>query len=188
MAAINKIFGIGLSKTGTTSLARALYQLGFATKDFPSVKYVPHRLLHIRAEQLHHYQAFTDITVIPFYKQLDKEFPNSKFIYTVRNRDNWLKSCAYYPRFLRPVYRLPLKVIKMRQLIYNTVRYDQEKFIAAYERHDADVLEYFKDRPDDLLTIDICGGDAWQPICEFLDVPIPIVPFPLANARKNNYI
>lgn len=183
----NKIFGIGLSKTATTSLVRALRLLGYETKDFPSLRYIPGFAFYIKPHQLEQYEAFTDAAVIPFYKKLDRQFPNSKFIYTIRDRESWLKSCEKYPRFQRPIYNLPLKVIKLRRTLYKTVKFDEQKFTAAYEKHHQDVLDYFANRPDDLLILDICGGEQWQPLCAFLNQPIPEQAFPFANARNNNY-
>ena len=183
-----KIFGIGLSKTGTTSLARALHKLGYLTKDFPSLNYKPHRLIGINEEQLSYYTAFTDVSVVPFYKELDQRFPNSKFIYTIRDQEEWLQSCNHYPRFNRSIFNLPLKVIKLRQEIYGTVKFDQAKFIAAYKKHHEDVVTYFKDRPEDLLIINICKGEKWQPLCQFLQQPLPEESFPFANVRANGYV
>ncbi|MEM9887125.1 MAG: sulfotransferase family protein [Bacteroidota bacterium] len=182
-----KIFGIGLSKTGTTSLARALHKLGYPTKDFPSIIYKPHRLVGLNEEQLHHYTAFTDISVVPFYKELDKRFPNAKFIYTIRDKKEWLASCAHYPRFNRSVFSLPLNIIKLRQEIYGTVKFDEEKFAAAYEKHHKDVMKHFKDRPTDLLVLNICEGQKWQPLCQFLQEPQPEEQFPFANVRVNGH-
>jgi len=184
---INKIFGIGLSKTATTSLASALQILGYKTKHFPSVRYVPSLAFHIKPHQLEQFDAFTDASIIPFYKKLDDQFTNSKFIYTIRDRESWLKSCEKYPRFQRPIYNLPLKVIKLRRKLYGTVKFDKQKFATAYDHHHKEVLYYFADRPNDLLILDICGGEQWQPLCNFLNQSIPDRAFPFANARNNNY-
>ncbi|MEM1325064.1 MAG: sulfotransferase family protein [Bacteroidota bacterium] len=188
MQSTNKIFGIGLSKTATTSLACALRQLDIPTKDFPSLAYTPHRLKGIREVQLQDYQAFTDIPTIPFYKAYDQRFPNSKFIYTIRERTSWLASCEKYPRFSKPIWRLPLKVIKLRQVIYRSIKFNEMKFSDAYDRHHEAVMTYFQDRPEDLLILNICGGDEWAQLCPFLGKEIPDVPFPFANVRRNGYV
>lgn len=182
-----KIFGIGLSKTGTTSLGAALQVLGYKTKDFPSIRYIPHALLYIKDHNLNNYDAFTDIPVIPFYKKLDKKYPGSKFIYTTREKESWLRSCQRYPRFHIPLYRLPFKIIKLRQTIYKTYRFDYEKFDQAYDRHHQDVLNYFKLRPQDLLVLDINEENKWGKICQFLNHPVPDRKFPFRNSRKYNY-
>ena len=178
-----KIFGIGLSKTATTSLGRALRYLGYATNDFPSFRYIPHFLLWIKSKELQQHDAFTDISVIPFYQKLDKQFPGSKFIYTVRDMDSWLDSCRNYPRFQYPPMRLPFKIIKLRQKIYDSIRFDENKFREAYLRHHEEVVHYFKDRQQDLLTLNICKGDGWEKLCPFLGEKIPDVPFPYVNVR-----
>ena len=76
-----KVFGIGLSRTGTISLAIALGMLGYDS---------------IHAEGMHHirlFQACTDTPVAARYRRLDKLYPNSCFILTVRGVDGWLESC-----------------------------------------------------------------------------------------------
>ena len=32
--------------------------------------------------------------------------------------------------------------------------------------------------------MNICAGDGWERLCEFLDVPVPDVPFPRENVGK----
>ena len=56
---------------------------------------------------------------------------------------------------------------------------DRDYMVAAFERHTAEVRRTIpKDR---LLVFEVAQG--WKPLCEFLDVPIPSVPFPRLNAR-----
>ncbi len=45
------------------------------------------------------------------------------------------------------------------------------------------IKNYFKDRPDDLLVMNICDGDGWEVLCPFLDKPIPAVSFPHLNSH-----
>src|SRR4030095_6669082 len=90
----SKIFGIGLSKTGTTSLANALQILGYKTRDNIGVtNYVAGDLSSIDLDLVGAFDALTDTPIPSFYRELDKRFPGSKFILTVRARDEWLTSC-----------------------------------------------------------------------------------------------
>ena len=90
----SKVFGIGLSKTGTTSLARALEILGYNTRDYLGVtRYSPGDLTSIDLDEVNANDAFTDTPIPSFYRELDKMYPGSKFILTVRDMDGWLKSC-----------------------------------------------------------------------------------------------
>ena len=54
-------------------------------------------------------------------------------------------------------------------------------YIARYERHNREVQEYFANRPDDLLIIDLPNDDGWSRLCPFLGHPTPNEPFPHAN-------
>ena len=80
MKELNKIFGIGYSKTGTTSLTKALRILGYNALHFPihTMKHSSEKL-NLRYEKLWR-QAYSDTPIPLFYKELDKRFPGSKFI------------------------------------------------------------------------------------------------------------
>ena len=65
--------------------------------------------------------------------------------------------------------------------LYGTDVFDDQRFAAGYARFVAGVEEYFKDRPQDLLIIDVTAGEGWEKLCPFLGSPVPDVPFPKAN-------
>jgi hypothetical protein len=60
---------------------------------------------------------------------------------------------------------------------------DKRNSIEVYRRHNKDVLNYFKQREQDLLVLDFSKGDGWEKLCNFLHKEIPNVPFPHANKR-----
>ena len=60
---------------------------------------------------------------------------------------------------------------------------DKANTLAVYNAHNEGVLAYFKDRPDDLLVLDIAKGEGWEPLCKFLGCPVPAAPFPHANNK-----
>jgi len=164
-----KIFGIGLSKTGTTTLTQALEILGYSAVHFPR-----------SFKEIEFCDAATDAPVADIFTVLDAKFPGSKFIYTVRDREQWLRSCEkYYSVRKRRPDDLALE---LRRKIYGKAEFDRDLFAAGYENHHQHVMAYFADRPDDLLVLDICGKDAgWPPLCAFLGKPVPATPFPVAN-------
>ena len=176
-----KIFGIGLSKTGTSSLARALEILGYRTKDYLGVeKYVRGDLNSIDRNIITENDAFTDTPIPSFYKELDRQYPNSKFILTVRETNGWLKSCKkQFTQKLEDKQNEAHKKLFMD--LYGCSVFDEKLFQKGYNSFVNSVLEHFKDRPDDLLVLDIIGGDGWEKLCPFLDKPIPDVAFPKAN-------
>lgn len=179
-----KVFGIGLSKTGTTSLARALEILGYKTRDYIGIsKYIAGDLSCIDLQEIGAHDAFTDTPIPSFYRELDAKYPNSKFILTTRNMDAWLKSCR--KQFTkRIVARQNEATSQLHTDLYGCFEFDPEKYASGYTRFVDGVLDYFKDRPQDLLVIDICGGDNWQRLCAFLDKPLPDIPFPLTNVSS----
>ena len=179
-----KLFGIGLSKTGTSSLAQALQILGFRTKDYPGIsRYAAGDLSSVDMDVVHAHEALTDTPIPSFYRELDRRFPGSKFILTVRDRAGWLKSCMkqFNERFAA------LQNDAHKQLfidLYGTDVFDERLFANGYEKFVAGVLQYFRDRPADLLILDIAAGDGWEKLCAFLGRPQPDVPFPKANVTQ----
>ena len=85
-------------------------------------------------------------------------------------------------RWSSPIYfqqRL-LQVYKKRTRYYSQIEFqriatygalafaDKSRLRYAYETHERNVREYFSDRPNDLLVMDILGGDGWDKVCNFL--------------------
>jgi len=177
-----KVFGIGLSKTGTTSLARALDLLGYRTRDYLGVsRYITGDLSSVDLEELEANDAFTDTPIPSFYQQLDKQYPNSKFILTTRDMNGWLKSCK--KQFTERIVARQNEATRQLHIdLYGCFAFDPEKYANGYTRYVDGVLEYFKDRPEDLLVVDICGGEQnWVKLSTFLGRPVPDIPFPVTN-------
>jgi len=175
-----KIFGIGLSRTGTMSLDKALEILGYKSKHAPlDILEYNSGSLSIKLNKVQDYDALTDAHVAKFYKELDVAYPDSKFILTVREMKSWLKSCEKY--FINPASSIDNIHKQLMYDLYNTIKFNKVKFKEAYLRHLDDVLSYFKNRGNDLLIIDICAGEGWEKLCPFLDKPVPDVPFPKLN-------
>jgi hypothetical protein len=84
----SKVFGIGLGRTGTKSLAYALRQLGINVVHYPDDLKTYQELStgNYNFSLLQTLDGITDITVAPFYPHLDDLFPGSKFILTVREK------------------------------------------------------------------------------------------------------
>ena len=179
-----KIFGIGLSKTGTTSLARALEMLGYRTIDNPGVvHYTPADLSSIDPELMEANEAFTDTPIPSFYRELDVKYPDSKFILTVRDTDGWLKSCKkQFTRKLSDKQNDAHNRLFMD--LYDITVFDEQKFRKGYENFVGGVYRYFADRPQDLLTLNVSSGDGWETLCPFLGKPVPDVQFPKANVTR----
>lgn len=176
---MNKVFGIGLSRTGTTSLARALEILGYRTV------HCPRDIVEIAGWC----DACSDITVSMRYKILDVVFPGSKFVYTIRNIEHWLDSCERHfndkERLDRPRHdyseatAIYAAYTEAEIKTYGQLDFDREVWRATYNKHDEDVKSYFSGRSQDLLEIDISKTKKWDQLLSFLG--ISEVPFPHLN-------
>ena len=172
-----KVFGIGFHKTGTTSLANALSYLGYRVTgpnwvDNPNIAEEVHQMAF---DLVNKFDAFQDNPWPVLYKELDQKFPGSKFILTLRPSDDWIRSV---------VNHFSEEETPMREWIYGVGRpKDNENlYIARYERHNREVIEYFKDRSKQLLVLNITAGEGWTKLCAFLGETVPDAPFPCANA------
>ena len=60
----------------------------------------------------------------------------------------------------------------------------ETRYKQVFEEHNAAVLSYFKDRPGDLLVMDLEGGDGWTKLCPFVGAPVPGKSFERANSAR----
>lgn len=183
-----KVFGIGLSRTGTRSLTAALRTLGFDIVHYPSDPATYRTLLAGtgRFPLLADHDGITDISVAPYYEELDLDWPGAKFILTVREEQDWLRSCATH--WTRPVDSktdrgegYPDMQRFLRAAVYGCHEFNPERFARVHRRHVEQVLRHFAGRDDDLLVLDIVGGDGYERLAPFLGREVPDHPFPNVN-------
>jgi len=93
-----RVFCIGWSKTGTTSLTQALRMLGlFSWHWAPWVIGFDHIGSHpsefrIDLSAVEDYTAMSDLPVCALYRELDQAFPGSLFILATRPLESWIAS------------------------------------------------------------------------------------------------
>lgn len=190
-----KIFGIGLSRTATTSLTTALNILGFTTIHFIN----PLTNQIINNEDFLYFDAFCDSPISYRFEELYELFPNARFIYTKRNLADWVRSSSnlYKPRGFSTTTELKVwlnnedgnKFDKLYhnydpvyQKSYGSLYADFVDWETAYLAFDKRVNNFFADKPNSkLLKINICSDPKWDKLCNFLNVPIPAMPFPYSN-------
>lgn len=181
-----KVFCVGFQKTGTTTMMEALRLLGYSVTgpNHARDKDIAEKYERVAAELSHRYDAFQDNPWPLVYRQMDTLHPGSKFILTLRDEQKWYDS---YRNHFEHKESTPMEV-----LLYGPeARFfegDPELYKGRMRRHNEEVREYFRDRPDDLLVIDITREPQWERICAFLDLPIPDTPFPHSNHRKYDFL
>ena len=157
----SKIFGIGLSRTGTTSLNNLLKQIGYNVIHYPD----PATIFEFDND------GGTDITVANRYKELDKWFPNSKFILTTRSRGQWLDSIVPYFERKREWVQKGMQVtwqVREREAMYGATIPNRDDAARTWDRYMYDVHQYFERRPGDLLVVDMFAGDTPEALYNFL--------------------
>ncbi len=176
MAEQPRVFGIGMSKTGTTTLGSCLEILGFT----PHIGFEPQLKRWVErggdVEKVlrfaERFRSFEDSPWYLVYEALDQRFPGSKFVLTVRKNSTVHATSSWHHGARRGVRQGP-----------PTDEYMKEK-IRIYEEHNRRVQAYFRNRPDDLLVICWEDGDGWEKLCRFLSVPVPSVPIPHCNQGR----
>ena len=176
--ATGKVFGIGLNKTGTRSVAAAMRILGYRTlhngsrattaqvdraadEDQPLLTYIGDN-----------YDAYFDVVgLVTRFEQLDRQYPGSRFILTTRAEDTWLDSREKHARAnqQRAGYDGPLLTV------------DRDAWARERNEHHASVTAYFTGRETDLLVLDVAAGDGWEKLAPFLGCKPPKRRFPWAN-------
>jgi hypothetical protein len=183
-----RIFGIGMHKTATTSLGHALEELGCDVGHWKNAHWAKAIWEEMKAQgcsrTLERSYALCDLPIPLLFRELDAAYPGSKFILTTRDEDGWIESVRTHWSDKNP-YRSQWDTDpftnKIHRELYGGVKFNEPVMRERFRRHNAEVLEYFKDRPRDLLVMNMSKGAGWYELCGFLRKPLPDVPYPHAN-------
>lgn len=166
-----KVFGIGLSRTGTLSLLAALEQLGYRCVHQPW-----------SIGELASFDAASDISVSACFEKLLKLWPDALFVYTTRRLEDWLDSCEKHwaDPALKAASGPPgedegwLATNRAAELsIYRGWRFSRPLWTLASAHHHLRVMTTFMDCPERLLTLEIASSfvppaEKWRLLCNFL--------------------
>lgn len=188
-----RIFGVGMHKTGTTSLHHALVSLGIESAHWPSAHWARRVWMEItttgRSLALEKYYAACDLPISLLYRELDAAYPGSRFVLTIRDPAEWLESVRrhWLPEFnpFRAQWESDPFTHKVHTLIYGRRKFCGDTFLARYHQHNEEVQEYFRNRPQDLLVLRVDENTSFRKLCDFLDKPVPLIPYPMANRVSN---
>lgn len=139
-----------------------------------------------------------------FADELIALYPDAKVVLTNRDVDKWLVSskattlecyrwpswkwvAASDPDFAKPLYSIALLTLGLfvRLPGYDPSKYQSPEFLGlmrqAYLDHYAHVRAI---TPKDKL-LEFRSEDGWEPLCKFLEVPVPEGPYPKINDTAN---
>lgn len=125
----------------------------------------------------------TDIPVLLAYKELDKTFPHAKFIYTIRDKQQWVEAMHRYINKKNSTKHIAEGLKAVRRSVYGTWTFDDDEWELYSNTYDFwlnDVTEYFKDRPEDFMVLNIVNHhDDPSKLYNFLNIEkTPPVSFP----------
>jgi hypothetical protein len=140
-----KVFVIGLSKTGTTSIGDALARLCFSRLGWEDIR---SRFLfrsYLKGDispfvsLTHYYDAFEDLPWALVYQDMARIYPDAKFILTLRGKDeDWLTSIKGHTA---------RRAWIGHDFVYGASHADghEESYLEAYRNHTASVRKFFGD-------------------------------------------
>jgi Sulfotransferase domain len=192
-----KVIGAGLGRTGTLSLKLALEQLGFGPC---------YHMQEVFAEDARHlslwldvvrgspdwdaifegYQATTDYPCCTYWRELAELFPEAKIILSTRNPDSWFDS-ASETIFSRTMLN-EIMVGPAAEFVAGAVtgvfgdRISERDYMTNWFRNWENGVTSSVP-PERLLVYEARQG--WEPLCAFLGVPVPVLPYPRANSKAD---
>ncbi len=194
-----KVIGAGMGRTGTLSLKAALEQLGFDKcyhMEERSKNWESHTPLWNAAGRgepqwdalFDGYKASVDFPGCVFWEELAEYYPEAKVVLSVREADKWYESTQ------ETIFRADLRASVLEQSpedqeFANLCIYapfdgevnEREHTIACFNAHNERVQAAIP--PARLLVYEVKQG--WEPLCEFLGVPVPDTPFPRVNEGES---
>ena len=194
-----KVIGAGLGRTGTMSLKFALQQIGFdpcyhmmdvfqRQGDSEKWEAIARGGAPDWDDLFADFQATVDWPSCHYWRELAKAYPDAKIVLTERDPEAWFKSISstIFQQLDTPPNTDPRREAQRRMAHLIVIeqalggRLDHDHVIDAYLRHNEAVK--CEVPPERLLVYDTPQG--WQPLCEFLGVPVPDVPFPKTNSTE----
>lgn len=202
-----KVIGAGFGRTGTLSLKLALEELGLGPcYHMIEVNARPEHdalwLALARGEasdwrpMLKGYASTADWPTTSIWKVLAAANPDAKIILTLRDPEAWYASAAatIFARMLEfesmracpdavdPARRRHMEMINTL-IVDNTFggSLDKDNAIHVFNAHNDEVRRLV---PRKRLLVHE-SGDGWQPLCAFLDVPVPATPYPKVNTTED---
>jgi len=195
------VIGSGFGRTGTMSLKNALEQLGFGPcHHMEEVFEHPEQVQHWQAVAagdtvdwntvFEGYNSQIDWPGAHVWRDLAKTFPNAKVVHSVRPEESWWDSFSKTIGKFLAIYKempLPPHVSAMADAMMEVIARqtfdgqftDRTTALAAFRKRTEQVRAAVP--PERLLVFDVAEG--WEPLCHFLDTPVPDGPFPHRNKQ-----
>lgn len=192
------VIGAGFGRTGTLSLKAALEQLGFGpchhmAEVLANPRQLPWWAAAARGEPvewdevLEGYRATVDWPSAYFWRELAAAYPAAKVVLSTRDADAWyasfentiLRVVGAMDRIADPHIRATVEMggRLIGEGVFDGRAGDPDHAKAVFRAHNNEVRAAIP--AERLLVFEV--GEGWQPLCAFLEVPVPEAPFPNLN-------
>lgn len=180
-----KVFGIGLNKTGTSSLKTCMKLWGFAHMSYDLDAFNAYRnedWAYLKSVCDSH-DSFENWPWALMYEKVHDWYPDAKFILTVRkDADTWFTSLSRHGKRIGPLVDYELYIYG-----YAIPDENRQAHIDFYHAHNKRVEEFFADKPGKLIRVCWEQGNGWPELSSFLNQPLPQSEFPHSNKTPTLY-
>jgi len=175
----NKVFILGLPRTGTTSICSALLNEGLT---------VAHTAYTDKTFE--DAQVLADTPIYCDYQALDKHYPNSKFVVLTRQPEAWLPSIKQL--LLRMFVNVTRDDGGFNPIIkrsftsifapFTKENIENDDFLLqCYNKHLAEIESHFNGREDDVIYVEVSNDADYSKLCDFLKIKSQHSAFPHLN-------
>jgi len=191
-----KVIGAGLGRTATFSLKFALEHLGFGpcyhmSEVFAGARRNVPLWLDVTAGKpdwdavFDGFHSTTDYPACSYWRELSAYWPEAKVVLTVRDPDSWFDSVSetiFSEAMQGSLAGSPVEAM-MEGVIFDhfgggDIR-DRAFMTEWFVRWNQEVVDTL---PGERLLV-FSPKQGWEPLCAFLGVPVPDIPFPRVNSR-----
>lgn len=186
-----KLIGAGFGRTGTMSMKTALEMLGLGPcHHMKEIFAHPEQREMWRSmanggprdwdKVFENYNSSVDWPSAYYWRELAEFYPDAKVLLTVRSSESWYDSIS------KTIFKVlqeedepnGIGSVLIGDNTFGGNLTDRDHAISVYEQNTADVKSAIS--ADRLLVYS--AGDGWEPLCEFLDCPVPSEPYPRSNS------
>ncbi len=129
------------------------------------------------------FRSSADYPSASYWRELADHYPDAKVVLTTRDPDSWFESVSetiFSPRMQGSLAGSPVETM-MNGVIFDHFDgdiTDRAYMTDWYLRRNQEVRDGLSGR-----LLDFHPKMGWEPLCEFLGVPVPDLPFPRVNSR-----